>query len=98
VRLPASPGIDRRTIGPETNGPDNGRNAAMKEMKDWLDRTVGDDWLEQGQPDPFEFCMLAGVLRAQADAEGFGADRLEKMCDGDVAGYLMNREKQASRH
>ena len=67
----------------------------MKDMTDWL---VSDDRSEQGHADPFEFGMLAGVLRAQADEEGFGADRLEKMCDGDVAGYLMSRETQTSRH
>lgn len=61
----------------------------MKDIHDWLAERVGEDWLGLGTGDPTEFGMLAGVLRAEAEAVGYGAQQLESVCSGDISDYLM---------
>ncbi len=61
-----------------------------------------DDWIEgrleerrfAGLPagEEHDFAMLAGVIRAEAEAAGYDLDLLVQACDGDVTAYLMSRQ------
>jgi len=43
-----------------------------------------------------DFAMLAGALRAEAEADGYTVDLLVEACDGDVAAYLMARQLRSA--
>ncbi|WP_220326495.1 hypothetical protein [Rhizobium wenxiniae] len=68
----------------------------MMIIHDWID-----DRLEERRfaalpaGNEHDFAMLAGVLRAEAEAAGYSADRLVEACDGDVVAYLMSRQVQS---
>jgi len=68
----------------------------MLVILDWLD-----DRLEERRfaalpaGDEHDFAMLAGVLRAEAEAAGYGVDRLVEACNGDIVAFLMSRQLQS---
>lgn len=61
-----------------------------------------DDWIEDRLEErrfaalpageEHDFAMLAGILRAEAEAAGYDLDLLLQVCDGDVTAYLMSRQ------
>lgn len=64
----------------------------MTHIKDWLAEALNErEGLPLAAEEASEFCMLAGVLRAQAQAQGFDACQLEDLCGGDIPGYLLRR-------
>jgi len=65
----------------------------MKNIVDWLEDLLHerrDSFV--GSPDSTEFAMLAGVLRACAQAEGYKVEELEALCGGDIPVFLLNQQ------
>lgn len=62
-------------------------------ITDWLEALLEEQHLRHlpCEGDPSEFGMLAGVLRAKADAQGYCVSDLEKVCGGDITMHLMQR-------
>lgn len=64
----------------------------MSDIDEWLNTKVSRLRLFAAPTsDPTEFTMLAGILRAEAEAVGHPAEELEDACGGDISRYLMWR-------
>lgn len=62
----------------------------MKVIDDWLDDKLSARKMVLGYvEDVSEFSMLAGALRAEAQAAGYHPNALAKACGGDICSYLM---------
>lgn len=62
----------------------------MKVIDDWLDDKLAARQMVLGfVEDAGEFSMLAGALRAEAQAEGYSQAALVAACGGDICSYLM---------
>ena len=62
----------------------------MKVITDWLDDKLATRRNVLGfVEDAEEFSMLAGALRAEAQAEGYCVSDLVDACGGDICRYLM---------
>ncbi|WJH38618.1 hypothetical protein N7E02_04275 (plasmid) [Aliirhizobium terrae] len=68
----------------------------MPVIEDWIDDRL-EERLFAKLPAGHEhdFAMLAGVLRASAEAPGYGVDRLLAAWDGDIAAFLMSQQLQS---
>lgn len=65
----------------------------MADIANWLSNALAEhDGLDMEAEEVSEYSMLAGVLRAQAEAEGFRADDLERACGGDIPAYLFSHD------
>lgn len=63
----------------------------MKNIQDWLeDKIEARARFGMAAQDAGEFSMLAGVLRGEAQAEGYDLDDLDDICGGDIAHYLLS--------
>jgi hypothetical protein len=65
----------------------------MMIITDWLEELLAEQQLRHlpCDGDPSEFGMLAGVLRAQADVQGYPVSELEQACGGDITMHLMHK-------
>ncbi|MGF9566119.1 hypothetical protein [Neorhizobium sp. JUb45] len=62
----------------------------MKVIEDWLEDKLAARKMVLGYvEDASEFSMLAGALRAEAQAAGYSPNMLVKACGGDICSYLM---------
>lgn len=67
----------------------------MKVIEDWLEDKLAARQKVLGHvEDASEFSMLAGALRAEAQADGYSPAALVTACGGDICSYLM----QATQH
>jgi hypothetical protein len=65
----------------------------MMIIDDWIEDRLGERrFAALPAGEEHDFAMLAGVLKAEAEAAGYGADGLVAACDGDVVAYLMSRQ------
>lgn len=62
----------------------------MKVIDDWLDDKLTARQMVLGYvEEASEFSMLAGALRAEAQADGYSQAALVAACGGDICSYLM---------
>lgn len=62
----------------------------MKVINDWLEDKLAARKVVLGYvEDASEFSMLAGALRAEAQAAGYSSNALVAACGGDICSYLM---------
>lgn len=68
----------------------------MKVIDDWLEDILAARKMVLGYvEDASEFSMLAGALRAEAQAAGYSANALVTACGGDISSYLMQATQRA---
>jgi len=69
----------------------------MKVINDWLEDKLAARQMVLGYvEDASEFSMLAGALRAEAQADGYAPGALVTACGGDICSYLMQATRTAS--
>lgn len=68
----------------------------MKVINDWLEDKLAARKMVLGYvEDASEFSMLAGALRAEAQAAGYSSSALVAACGGDICSYLMHVTQRA---
>lgn len=69
----------------------------MKVINDWLEDKLAARQMVLGYvEDASEFSMLAGALRAEAQAEGYSTRALVAACGGDICSYLMQATQRST--